>query len=78
GITPPEVLERQRAVLERFGLPTRGPRLDVERVLAAMALDKKVAAGAIRWVLLEDFGRAVLRPDVPEDVVRDVVAEVLS
>jgi 3-dehydroquinate synthase len=78
GVTPPPVVERQRAVLERFGLPARAPGVDAARVIEAMALDKKVAGGAIRWVLLEDIGRAVLRSDVPPDLVREVVAQVLS
>ncbi len=78
GVTPPRVIERQRAVLERFGLSLRGPKLDPEPVLSAMTLDKKVSAGAVRWVLLEDIGRAVLRSDVPEALVREVVGEVLG
>ena len=78
GVTPPELVERQRALLERFGLPTRGPQLDPERVLAAIALDKKVSAGAVHWVLLEDVGRAVIRSDVPEALVREVATDVLS
>ena len=72
------VTERQRALLERFGLPTHGPRLDTDSVLAAIALDKKVTAGSVRWVLLEDVGRAVIRSDVPQEVVRAAVEETLS
>jgi 3-dehydroquinate synthase len=82
GVTPERVIDRQRTVLERFGLPSNaraaGLKLDAERVLGAMTLDKKISAGSIRWVLLEDIGRAVLRSDVPEQLVRDVVQEVLS
>lgn len=78
GITPKAVIERQQAVFERFGLPTRCPGLDAEDVLAAMALDKKVVAGKKHWVLLEDVGRTTIRSDVPEDLVRDVVNEVIS
>jgi 3-dehydroquinate synthase len=80
GVTPQQVIERQRKVLERYGLPTsgRGLSLELDRVLAAMALDKKVADGKLRFVLLEDVGRAVLRPDVPPDLVREVVQEVLA
>ena len=78
GVTPPQLVERQRALLERFGLPTRGPKLDAERVLAAISLDKKVVAGAVRWVLLEDVGRAVIRADVPPELVQEVVGEIIS
>jgi 3-dehydroquinate synthetase len=36
-----------------------------------MELDKKVRGKAIRWVLLQDIGKAVIRSDVPR---RDVLA----
>ena len=78
GVTPEAAVKRQRAVLDRFGLPTSRPGLDAEAVFAAMALDKKVEAGKLRWVLLEDIGRASLHSDVPEELVRDVVQEVLT
>ena len=35
--------------------------------------DKKIAAGAISWVLLEGIGNAVTRNDVPPALVRDAV-----
>jgi len=86
GVTPERVIKRQRAVFERYGLPISGaalraqggPQLDPERVLAAIALDKKVAQGVVRWVLLEDIGRAVLRSDVPPELVREIALEVLA
>jgi len=43
-----------------------------------MALDKKIADGTQRWVLLKDIGRAVIRSDVPPELVREVLQEVLS
>lgn len=74
GLLASAVVERQRAILRRFGLPLRSPPgVDPDRVLAALALDKKVSGKAVRWVLLEDVGRTVLRDDVPPEMVRDVV-----
>ena len=78
GVTPATVGERQARLFARYGLPLRHPGLDVDAVMAAMALDKKVALKKLRWVLLEDFGRAVVRDDVPEDVVRDVLRGVVG
>ena len=78
GVTPPGLVDRQRSLIERFGLATRGPKLSVDSVMKAMTLDKKVKDGAVTWVLLEDVGKAVLRSDVPQDVVRDVVTDVLK
>ncbi|MCH8345678.1 MAG: 3-dehydroquinate synthase [Chloroflexi bacterium] len=78
GLLSADVEERQRELLQRFGLPTRAEGVGREAVLSAMALDKKVRAGAIRWVLLEEVGRTVLRDDVPPAVVEEALGEVLA
>ncbi|GAI03569.1 unnamed protein product, partial [marine sediment metagenome] len=38
-------------------------------------LDKKVKEKAIRWVLLQDIGRTVIRSDVPQKEVIAVLQE---
>jgi 3-dehydroquinate synthase len=78
GVTPPAVAKRQRALFERYGLPVKHPGLDIDAVLAATAHDKKVAAKRVRWVLLEDLGRPVIRDDVPDSVVSEALASVLA
>jgi 3-dehydroquinate synthetase len=79
GLLDRAVVSRQRALLERFGLPVSAPAsIDVERVLAAMSLDKKVSGKAIRWILLRGVGQTVVRNDVPLAMVRDVVEGLMS
>ncbi|HLB29601.1 MAG TPA: 3-dehydroquinate synthase, partial [Dehalococcoidia bacterium] len=78
GLLPEESVAKHEALLDRFGLPRRAPGIDAERALAAMALDKKVRRRAIRWVLLEAIGRPVLRDDVPEGLVLEVVGELVA
>jgi 3-dehydroquinate synthase len=73
GVTPPALVERQAAVLASFGLPLKVTDIDPERALGALALDKKVSHKAVRWVLLEDVGRPVLRDDVQASLVRHAV-----
>jgi len=77
-LIPSEVVERQRRLLERFGLPTSPPEVERSRLLSAMSLDKKVNAGNIRWVLLEGIGKPVIRGDVPERLVADALEEFVS
>ena len=77
GMHDEELLARQADVLRAFDLPLAAPGVDVEAVMSAMRLDKKVRAGRLRFVLLEDIGRPMLRDDVPEDLVREVVRGVL-
>ena len=69
GMTSAEDVERQRDVLSAYGLPLDAKGVDAARVLEAMRSDKKTAAGAIRWVLLNGIGDAATRNDVPSDLV---------
>jgi 3-dehydroquinate synthase len=86
GLLSSTVVQRQKSLLQKFGLPTslgavasdrrRGSsrgnlKLSAAAVTRAMKLDKKVRGKAIRWVLLQDIGKAVIRSDVPQ---RDVLA----
>ena len=78
GLLPQEVVERQRALLERFGLPTCCPEVDSTAVLTAMELDKKVRGKAVRWVLLAGIGQPVIRDDVPLEQVVKVLGGLLA
>ncbi len=73
GVTPPAIAERQRRLFELYGLPMTMPGLNTSAVMDATRIDKKVAGKKLRWVLLEDLGRPVIRDDVPDDVVADVL-----
>ena len=73
-----EAVERQRRLLEFFHLPISMSEIDIERVLGAMALDKKVKGKVIRWVLLEDLSNPVVRDDVPMDLVAKVLGRLIE
>ncbi len=76
GLIDAGTVARQDRLLTRFGLPVRYPQVDVDAVRRAMQVDKKVAAGAINWVLLEGVGRAVVRADVPAELVEAALRQV--
>jgi 3-dehydroquinate synthase len=59
------------ATIRAAGLPTGGLKLAVETVIEEMASDKKVKDGKIRLVLLEKIGKAVVRDDVPMELIRE-------
>ena len=73
GMVNDEVVERQRRLLERFNLPTSCPDIEPQKVLEAMSFDKKTEGGAVKWVLLQNVGEAVVRRDVPATLVEDTV-----
>jgi 3-dehydroquinate synthase len=70
----PESVERQRTLLQAYGLPTAIPAgVNSAQLLELTLRDKKVRAGRVRWVLPTAIGIAEVRDDVPEDLVRAVV-----
>ena len=69
GMLSNKEVDRQRSVLQAYGLPVSANDVDVAAVRRAMTVDKKTAAGTIRWVLLDGIGHAVTRDDVPEALV---------
>ena len=74
GMIDDALLQRQRALLQRFSLPVTAAGVDLPAVRRAMSLDKKTVGGANRWVLLEGVGRATVRRDIPREVVDDTLA----
>jgi 3-dehydroquinate synthase len=70
GLIDAATTERQRRLLERFGLPTAPRRWPADDLLAVMRSDKKNVAGRLRFVLPRRLGAVALFDDVPEDDVR--------
>ena len=80
GLLSPEAVGRQQLLLQKFGLPIKchfERNESISAITGAMELDKKVRAKAIRWVILEDVGRAAIRSDVPSQYVLSVLRELL-
>ena len=74
GLMPAEFLPRMKRLIERAGLPVVGPKLGTERYLELMSVDKKAEGGAIRFVLIEGLGKAVMRA-APDELVAAVLAD---
>ncbi|MBP1466695.1 3-dehydroquinate synthase [Candidatus Chloroploca sp. M-50] len=69
-----DLVHHQQHVLGAYGLATTmPPELDPSAILALTLRDKKVQARRVRWVLPTAIGHVVIRDDVPEALVRDVL-----
>jgi shikimate kinase/3-dehydroquinate synthase len=77
GVTPAERAERIERLLDTLELGVAPLSLDLDEVLDLMAIDKKRAHGAVRWVLPTASGH-VTDAEIPMDVVREVTAGVLA
>ena len=52
--------QRIRNIVKAYRLPYEAPRVDKNRLLASMAMDKKVVRGELRFVLPKSIGTVVL------------------
>jgi shikimate kinase/3-dehydroquinate synthase len=77
GLVFQELVDRQHNLLKRFGLPTTCSDIDMERLLQAMELDKKVAGRRLRWVLLAAVGHPVIRDNVPQETAASVIHKLI-
>ena len=73
GLMSADEVERQRALLESYGLPLTCGEMNISAVSNAMLSDKKTAGRAIRWVLLDGIGNATTRNDVSPALVRQTL-----
>jgi len=73
GMMSDKEVDRQRAILESYGLPLTCGEINVEAVNNAMLSDKKTAGRAIRWVLLDGIGKATTRNDVPPEKIQEII-----
>jgi len=69
-----EDIARIDAIHRAANLPIEAPDLGVERYLDLMGLDKKVADGHIRLILLRAIGQAVFTGDYPAEQLRATLA----
>jgi len=72
GLVDAAWVARLTALIERAGLPIRGPALGPDRYLELMRHDKKAEGGELRFVVIEAPGRAAVRP-ASDALVREVV-----
>ena len=76
GLVDAAFVARLRSLVQRAGLPLRGPVLDAAdnagRYLELMRVDKKAEDGEIRFVVIDGPGRAAVRA-APDALVRAVI-----
>jgi 3-dehydroquinate synthase len=75
GLISAELTQRQRRLLERFGLPTVPEPWPVDDLLATMRKDKKALAGQMRFILPRRLGAVELFDDVSGAEVAHVLEE---
>ncbi|WP_066381770.1 MULTISPECIES: 3-dehydroquinate synthase [unclassified Anabaena] len=74
GMWQQQDTERQNALIQKAGLPTKLPEgLDIEGIIDALQLDKKVKNGKVRFILPTQMGVVTITDEVPADIIRQVL-----
>ena len=73
GMIDASVENRIVDLIRAAGLPVGGMKLPVAAVADAMAYDKKVRAGLVRFVLPTRIGHVIVRDDVPRELAVSVI-----
>ena len=70
--------DRIRKFLNQFAVPAIPANIQKSDLLFAIKKDKKRTESGQIWALLDDIGSAILRNDVPEDIVEEAIENMLS
>jgi 3-dehydroquinate synthase len=76
GLWPQADAERQNALIQKAGLPTKlADGLDIEAIVEALQLDKKVQDGKVRFVLPTQIGVVTVTDEVTSETIRQVLRQ---
>lgn len=76
GLMPADFPARLQSLVQRAGLPTQAPQMPIAEFFEHMAVDKKAEAGQIKFVLIEQLGKACIRA-APAELVEAAIAAYL-
>lgn len=78
GLIEIELVEKVAAIIKKFHLPIKATDCSVERMFKILFRDKKVENGKIKWVLMNSIGNVVVQNNVPDNLVREVLQEIVE
>ena len=70
-------VERQKKIILDFGFALT-TTFDPEKALSAIGMDKKNESGSTRWIIPHGIGRLEIRRDIPPEVVKEILLELLD
>lgn len=76
GLIDAEQRTRVEKIIRSYGLPVAPPNgMTEDEFMSAMAIDKKVDAGKIRFIVLEQIGKAIVIDDYPPLTLKLTLAD---
>ena len=76
GLLDTAAQDRVTAIVAAAHLPVRAPALGAQRYVDLMSVDKKAEAGAVKFILLDGVGRAIITA-VPDSALQATLAQAI-
>jgi len=73
GLLDKNELTRLRGIIEKAGLPTELPNLEVAKIIQAIKHDKKILRGKLRFILPKALGSVFITDEVSLSLVEEVL-----
>ncbi len=78
GLIEKQDVSRVQALVAAYKLPLQAAGVLVDNMYGDIFHDKKTVGGKVTWVLMKSIGEVICRNDVPEEIVREVMAAVAA
>lgn len=78
GLCSHRTVEAIKSTILKFNLPIHAPECNIDDLFKLLYRDKKVLNNQINWVLLDEIGHANICHQVPENVVKEVLSEIIK
>lgn len=78
GLIDASAVKRLAALLERLHLPVAVQGCDADNIYADIFHDKKTVRGKVNWILMENIGRVAGFDNVPENIVKQAIGQILE
>lgn len=75
GMWTTKETERQNNLIAKAGLQTHLPKVNIDEIITAIQIDKKVRDGKVRFILPTQIGKVEITDEVPTDTIRSVLSK---
>lgn len=77
GLTDESKVKKVKALIRKFHLPVKASGCTVEKMFEIIFHDKKTVNGNVQWVLMNSIGAVQVEKNVPDTLVKEVMADII-
>ncbi len=77
GLIDEAAVKAVKAIVRKFHLPVKASGCTLEKMFENISHDKKTVNGNVQWVLMNEIGKVQVDKNVPDILVKKVIAEIL-